>query len=177
MTDDQSMQVCVTWFAAGAFVGAALCSLVGANGIRGARTKRRRLGKPFTSDDAAPSSSSSSRPRGDYKLLLVVRRDLKMGNGKIAAQCCHATIGAVERCDASVIDYWRRQGEAKVVVKCDGEASMDAVRRSASRSGVPTYVVHDAGRTQIAAGSRTVLALGPAPVDEIDAVASHLKLL
>lgn len=35
----------------------------------------------------------------------------------------------------------------------------------------------DAGRTQIAAGSLTVLAIGPAPVKEVDAVTGHLKLL
>jgi len=38
-------------------------------------------------------------------------------------------------------------------------------------------VQEDAGRTQIAAGSRTVLAIGPAPVKEIDAVTGELKLL
>lgn len=35
----------------------------------------------------------------------------------------------------------------------------------------------DAGRTQIAAGSRTVLAIGPAPVRELDSITGHLKLL
>ena len=33
------------------------------------------------------------------------------------------------------------------------------------------------GRTQIAAGSRTVLGIGPGPVKVIDSVTSHLKLL
>jgi PTH2 family peptidyl-tRNA hydrolase len=39
------------------------------------------------------------------------------------------------------------------------------------------YLVEDAGRTQIAAGSKTVLAIGPAPVAELDRITSHLKLL
>jgi peptidyl-tRNA hydrolase len=43
--------------------------------------------------------------------------------------------------------------------------------------GVVTRVVHDAGRTQIAAGSATVLGLGPAPRSVIDAVSGGLKLL
>ena len=34
-----------------------------------------------------------------------------------------------------------------------------------------------AGRTQVAPGSRTVLAIGPAPKSAIDAVTGHLKLL
>jgi PTH2 family peptidyl-tRNA hydrolase len=39
---------------------------------------------------------------------------------------------------------------------------------------IPRYY---SGRTQIAAGSRTVLGIGPGPVKTIDKVTSHLKLL
>lgn len=52
----------------------------------------------------------------------------------------------------------------------------DAIREAAKQAGIITSVIADAGRTQIAAGSRTVLALGPAPVPQIDAVAGHLSL-
>lgn len=54
---------------------------------------------------------------------------------------------------------------------------MHAVRARAREAGLVTYVVEDAGRTQIAAGSRSVLAIGPAPVKELDAITGHLKLL
>lgn len=37
-------------------------------------------------------------------------------------------------------------------------------------------VVRDAGRTQVASGTRTVLAVGPGPVRTIDSVTGHLKL-
>ena len=43
--------------------------------------------------------------------------------------------------------------------------------------GIPNYIVVDAGRTQIAAGSETVLALGPGNVSEINQVTGSLKLL
>ena len=43
--------------------------------------------------------------------------------------------------------------------------------------GINTYLVQDAGFTQIKAGSRTVLAIGPAYPEEIDPITSHLKLL
>ena len=42
---------------------------------------------------------------------------------------------------------------------------------------MPSYIVHDAGRTQIAAGSQTVLAIGPAPKGDIDKLTGHLSLL
>ena len=37
-------------------------------------------------------------------------------------------------------------------------------------------VVEDAGRTQIASGSKTVVGVGPGPQSEIDKVMGHLKL-
>ena len=43
--------------------------------------------------------------------------------------------------------------------------------------GLPNYLVIDAGRTQIAAGSATVLAIGPAGEEECNQVSGHLKLL
>ena len=40
--------------------------------------------------------------RGELKMVLVVRQDLAMGKGKIAAQCSHATLGAsAELCTAA----------------------------------------------------------------------------
>lgn len=48
---------------------------------------------------------------------------------------------------------------------------------AATNDGLMTYLVVDAGRTQIAAGSKTVLAIGPAPKSQIDAVTGHLRLL
>lgn len=37
------------------------------------------------------------------KQVMVVRRDLKMGKGKIAAQCCHGSIGSYKRTDSKLI--------------------------------------------------------------------------
>lgn len=34
---------------------------------------------------------------GECKLVLVARTDLKMGPGKMAAQCCHAAVGCARR--------------------------------------------------------------------------------
>jgi peptidyl-tRNA hydrolase len=53
----------------------------------------------------------------------------------------------------------------------------EALERKAAAAGMPTYIVCDAGRTQIPAGSQTVLAIGPAPKSLVDSVTGHLKLL
>ncbi len=49
--------------------------------------------------------------------------------------------------------------------------------RKARGMGLVAEVVKDAGRTQIEAGSMTVLGVGPAPKSLIDEVTGHLKLL
>jgi hypothetical protein len=47
----------------------------------------------------------------------------------------------------------------------------------ALQAGLPAYIVHDAGRTQIAAGSQTVLAIGPGYKSDIDRITGSLSLL
>jgi peptidyl-tRNA hydrolase, PTH2 family len=48
---------------------------------------------------------------------------------------------------------------------------------AAQKAKLPYYVVADAGRTQIAAGSNTVVAIGPAPVSKINQITGRLPLL
>lgn len=115
-----------------------------------------------------------------FKMVLVVNMELKMGKGKIAAQCGHATMGAYKlsrkHC-RTALHCWERHGTAKVVVKAEQEQELYDILQGAKTIGVVAYIVEDAGRTQIAAGSRTVLALGPAPAVVIDQLTGHLKLL
>lgn len=54
---------------------------------------------------------------------------------------------------------------------------MYAIKEAAQKAGLVTYIVADAGRTQIAAGSETVLAIGPAPESILKTITGHLKLL
>ena len=62
-------------------------------------------------------------------------------------------------------------------MKCPSEEEMGIILERAASKDIPIYLVEDAGRTQIAAGSRTVLGLGPAPVRVFEGVTSHLKLM
>ena len=68
-------------------------------------------------------------------------------------------------------------GCAKIAVKCPSEDELETIMVAAHQRGLPMYFVADAGRTQIAAGSRTVLGLGPAPVSAFEGVSDHLKLM
>ena len=111
-----------------------------------------------------------------YKMVFCVNTELSMGKGKIAAQVGHAAIGCYQRattqCPAA-LRAWERTGCAKIALKCQ---DLESVAAAAAARDMPLYLVVDAGRTQIAAGSRTVLGLfGPTFVFE--GVTDHLKLM
>ncbi|KAK7829911.1 hypothetical protein U0070_003366 [Myodes glareolus] len=116
---------------------------------------------------------------GEYKMILVVRTDLKMGKGKVAAQCSHAAVSAykqIQRKNPQVLKEWEYCGQPKVVVKAPDEETLIALLTHAKVLGLTVSLIQDAGRTQIEPGSRTVLGIGPGPVELIDEVTGHLKL-
>eukprot|EP01063_Lacrimia_lanifica_P036238 TRINITY_DN7133_c0_g1_i1.p1 TRINITY_DN7133_c0_g1~~TRINITY_DN7133_c0_g1_i1.p1 ORF type:complete len:624 (+),score=205.19 TRINITY_DN7133_c0_g1_i1:138-2009(+) len=127
---------------------------------------------------------SSESEKEDLKMTLIVRKDLKMGAGKMCAQCCHAAVGCLEKVDGGDNatwkhwkQRWRRIGCAKVALKCESEQDLLDVQAKAKKEGVPTYLVRDAGRTQIASGSKTVLGVGPAPLSKVNSLTGKFKLL
>jgi len=132
------------------------------------------------SDEVYTINNNYTEADGPYKLILCVNNSLGMGKGKVAAQCCHATLGAyklaVKYCPTAV-QHWEFTGQAKVAVRVDTEDEMFVLQLKAMEAGLVTCFIQDEGRTQIAAGSRTVLAVGPAPVHCFLGITSHLKLL
>lgn len=112
------------------------------------------------------------------KLALVVRTDLDMGRGKIAAQAAHAAVAATLASLGGAVFYgWLDAGQPKVVLKATGAAQLDDVIGRARSAGLPVQLVHDSGRTQVAPGTLTCCAIGPAQADRIDAVTAELPLL
>lgn len=113
--------------------------------------------------------------RGELKQVIVVRSDLKMGTGKIAAQVSHACVAACEK--SKYKRSWIGQGMKKSVLKCKSEGELLEISMDAKRAGLPSELITDAGRTQIKAGEKTCVGIGPAPEKEIDKITGHLKLL
>lgn len=100
-----------------------------------------------------------------------------MKPGKIAAQVGHAVIGAYKKAeDLGTLKGWQAQGEPIVVLKAEDEEIQDAVQK-ARRVGISVHKVYDAGRTQVKAGSNTVIALGPGPKSIMKGITGSLKLM
>ncbi|KAK9704411.1 hypothetical protein K7432_010203 [Basidiobolus ranarum] len=133
--------------------------------------------KTESSEDSEPKIDTKNYD--DFKMVLVIRTDLGMGKGKVAAQCSHATLAVYKealRKSPEILKDWEYSGQAKITLKCDNEPEMLELQKKARSMGLCARSIQDAGRTQIAAGSRTVLAIGPGPVEIINEVTGHLKL-
>eukprot|EP00035_Acanthoeca_spectabilis_P025397 m.458274 g.458274 ORF g.458274 m.458274 type:complete len:244 (+) comp21459_c0_seq1:199-930(+) len=128
----------------------------------------------------ASKAMAEQFPDAECKMVILVRKDLKMNAGKIAAQCGHAVLGCYRLArvhQPEMVRQWFRRGQAKVALKVDSEATMDSIMRAAWENGLTAVPIRDAGHTQVAAGSKTVLGIGPAPKKVIDLFTGQLKLL
>jgi peptidyl-tRNA hydrolase, PTH2 family len=113
-----------------------------------------------------------------HKLAIVVRTDLGMGRGKIAAQVAHAAVAAVlAGLGGADLAAWLQEGQPKVVLKVADGAQLQDVVRQALAARLPAELICDAGRTQVSAGTQTCCALGPADSERIDEVTGDLSLL
>lgn len=89
-----------------------------------------------------------------HKLVLCVRTDLKMQKGKIAAQVGHATLGAykeAQKHNAQALRTWEGQAQPKIALQVPSRDQATRLQNAAKRLNLTTYVVYDAGRTQVAA--------------------------
>ena len=110
-----------------------------------------------------------------YKQVIVVRDDLDLPRGKLASQVAHASLEAALRADSEVLQAWRQAGAKKIVVRCSDEDEME--RLADQCGGLSHYLVRDAGKTVVEAGSVTALGIGPSEEELVDEVTGSLVLL
>ncbi|ESS04843.1 MAG: peptidyl-tRNA hydrolase [uncultured archaeon A07HR67] len=110
------------------------------------------------------------------KQAIVARRDLGMGEGKLAAQVAHASLSAYEDTGRRARTEWKGSGQKKVVLGADSESQLFELADKADTQGVPYAVVRDAGHTELEPGTVTALAVGPGSETLIDRVTGELPL-
>lgn len=123
------------------------------------------------------------------KQVIVMRKDLGMRKGKMIAQGAHASLKVL--LDAGAIDddaltialapplrAWLTGRFTKVCVGVESEAALDAVVARARAASVPCAVIVDAGVTEFhGVATKTCCAVGPAWVEDVDAITGELGLL
>lgn len=136
------------------------------------------------------------------KQMIVVRRDLKMRKGKIAAQAGHACVEAVllalkrenRLSDVAVteggwisiehkdkpetpLSDWFAYGVAKICVYVDSEEELLAIHKQAQDKGIISALIRDAGFTEFhGQPTYTCLALEPLEAARADEITGELPL-
>jgi len=110
-------------------------------------------------------------------MVILVRQDLKLPKGKMAAQCGHAAVEAVMRSSDSKVEEWRDQGQKKIVLKVVDEKNMMQYVNKAKTEKLVAAVITDAGKTVIAPGTKTCVGIGPDDEEKIDKVTGDLPMM
>ncbi len=123
------------------------------------------------------------------KQVIVMRKDLGMRKGKMIAQGAHASLrvlveggtladGWFAFAVTDAMTSWLTERFTKICVSVDSDAALEAIVEAARRAGVPCALVTDSGATEFhGVPTKTCCAIGPAWVDEVDAITGGLPLL
>ena len=139
----------------------------------------------------------------DYeKQVIVIRKDLNMRKGKIAAQAAHAAMKVIldrmqirkfekgstfwEDClvwhmtvyESEPMHMWLKGSFTKVVVSCVDEKELLELKQKATDAGILNALITDAGKTEFnGVPTNTALAIGPEWASKVDKITGNLKLL
>jgi len=138
----------------------------------------------------------SDTPTRYPKQVLVVRKDLKMRKGKIAAQCAHASLGVIldlmqefpqvlHYCERTLtmrvgdpLEQWVNGIFTKVCLYVESEEHLLLLHKQALDLKLHCKLITDVGKTEFhGVPTVTVLAIGPNWNDDIDKVTGGLSLL
>lgn len=117
------------------------------------------------------------------KMVLIVRTDVKMTPGKIAAQCAHAAVtlyqSGLKSQQSVFLKSWLILGQPKIVLRVDSncESALQNVYSAAKNKNLNTCMIYDAGRTQVQSGTLTVVGIGPNNSSDVDELTKKFKLL
>ncbi len=114
-----------------------------------------------------------------YKLVIVVRDDIKMSVGKIAAQVAHAAVTCALDAKSRKPKWfseWLKEGQRKVVLRAEDMDQLRALNDKAVRAGLTHALITDAGLTELPPNTTTCLGIGPAPENVLDPITGSLQL-
>jgi len=115
-----------------------------------------------------------------YKQAIVVRSDLEMSRGKIAAQAGHAAVSAAEEARKNHPNWlkaWLKEGQCKIAVKVGSEKELLRLEKETKEMKLPSVLISDRGLTELPPDTITCLGIGPAPSDKVDRITGKLALL
>jgi len=108
----------------------------------------------------------------EYKFVMGVRMDLKLGNLETARACAQLVVKAFVSGlpkHRDIISRWFYFSQAKICTKVPSREAMEQVIALADQSAVPYVTVERSGEV-------VAIGVGPGTVDAVNKVTGHLKL-
>ncbi|HLD57693.1 MAG TPA: peptidyl-tRNA hydrolase Pth2 [archaeon] len=112
-----------------------------------------------------------------YKQVIVVRNDLKLSKGKLAAQVAHASLDAYLKADKDAVSEWELTGVKKVVLRAQDLKELMAIFDKLKSAKLKPSLIKDAGHTEIEPGTVTCVGVGPVEENQVNKITGHLKML
>lgn len=130
----------------------------------------------------------------EIKQVIVMRKDLNMRKGKIAAQASHASLGSLLKffnketkdnkttysCSFdkdSILDKWLNGIFTKICLYVESEEELLKIYEKVENAKIPCALITDAGLTEFHnQPTITCLGIGPFYASEIDKITGDLKL-
>ena len=116
----------------------------------------------------------------DYKMVLILRGELRLTPGKAAVQAAHAAVLLAleaEKRAPGAFRAWSAAGQKKIALVAPTLDDLLALAQKARASGIPWVLVEDAGFTEVPPGTKTCLGIGPAEASVLDPISGKLALL
>jgi PTH2 family peptidyl-tRNA hydrolase len=131
------------------------------------------------------------------KQVIVIRKDLNMSAGKLAAQTAHASGGNIfskfkrtktgDRVNYSfdldlkeeldnAFDKWLNERFTKIIVYVKSEEALKNIYQKALDKNLPAVLIKDAGFTEFSEPTLTCVGIGPAYPDDFIGITSKLRL-
>jgi len=116
------------------------------------------------------------------KQYIILRKDLKMNKGKIAAQASHASVNAYIQClndepHQEILDNWFNTGYTKIALSVSSEEELNNVFKKAISYKLHTSYIIDEGRTCFdGKETPTCIGIGPEKTEILNKLFSDLKL-
>ncbi len=155
--------------------------------IKYLKSKRDADNHKKTDDNTKDESSEEEEidfENEDIKMVFLVREDLKLGAGKIAAQVAHAAVGLYEKISTkgksyykNALNHWKEFGAKKIVLRCKDLNDIKHTHHECKTFKIPSIMISDAGHTQVDPGTITVLGIGPEISDKLNKITGNFKLM
>lgn len=124
----------------------------------------------------------------ETKQVIVIRKDLKMRQGKAIAQGCHASLAVITQglhqrlfgpwffSPTKEMEDWLVNSFTKICVYVNSEEELLSVYNKANDAKLLCSLIKDSGKTEFKVPTYTAVAIGPDEVSKIDAITGNLPL-